>query len=178
MVHFNFYTQITNFIPQPVSIPFHFIFVRNQATAQDSTTQFVFLLKDSWFMSTKCGPSRSFHTSRTATNNRNFHCPATLLFIHIIKIKISTNWIDRACDILLCHQRFLPAACKARDTLTDLFRLAKLNFCRPIRISQRPTAHTNHISLAFSNYTLTKLRSSQSMADDYRYLYKRFYCFS
>ncbi|MPN41240.1 hypothetical protein SDC9_188782 [bioreactor metagenome] len=97
-----------------------------------------------------------------------------LALVHFIEFHIAADRVDRAGNIPLGHQGFLPASGQAGDALADLLLLALLHLQREIRVGQGLAALSHHVSYAVRNHFFHEFGRPQLMADDHGDVHQRF----
>ena len=91
--------------------------------------------------------------------------------LHLRVGGVAAGGVDGAGDLLLGHERFLPAAAEAGDAAPDRLDLAVLRLHRPVGVGQDLAGQADEVGLAFGQDLLAVLGVAQRVARDDRDLH-------
>ncbi len=158
--------EVQELVPDPVEVPAHLLLARDHADVLHRAPELALALEERDEVSALGGDPRRLHPRRSAADDGDLdrlRRPA-----HLGVRGVPARRVDRAGDLLLGHQRFLPAAAQARDAAADLLDSPELGLDRPVRIGEELPGQAHQVGLALGEDLLAVLGVAQRVARDDR----------
>ena len=158
--------EVQQLVPDPVQVPAHLLLARDEADVEHRPAQLGVLLEQRHLVAALGGDPGSLHAGGPPADDRHAHGARGGLHLRVRVVAAAR--VDRAGDLLLRHQRLLPAAAQAGDALADGLHLPVLRLDRPVGIRQELPGEPDKVRLALGQDLLAVLRVAQRVAGDDR----------
>ncbi len=158
--------EVDELIPDPVQVPAHLLLARHQADVLQRPAELAGLLEQGDQVAPLRRDPGRLHPGRPAADHGDpDRCRRPG---HPVVGRVAAGGVDGAGDLLLGHERFLPAAAEARDAAADLADPSVLRLDRPVRIGEELAGEPDEVGLALGQDLLAVVGIAQRVAGDDR----------